>query len=76
MADAPKLLCDAAANPKVLGGPRCGKPAIYSTPLGYRCAVCIELFKTAARSPNTLANVMAGRARTEEEIEAMIKALN
>jgi len=71
-----QLKCDAAENPKVLGGPRCGKPAIYSTPLGYRCAACIELFKASARNPNTLANVIAGRARTEEEIEAMIKALN
>lgn len=76
MAERWKISCEAQADRKVLGGPRCGKTATYSTPLGYRCTECADHMRADARNPNTLINVIAGRARTEEEIEAMIKALN
>lgn len=76
MADTSKLTCEAPADRKVLGGPRCGKTAAYATPLGYRCAACADQLRADARNPKMFINVMAGRARTEEEIEAMIKALN
>ena len=76
MADKSKLTCEAPADRKILGGPRCGQTATYATPLGYRCTGCADQLRTDARNPNTFINVMAGRARTEEEIEVMIKALN
>ena len=76
MADKSKITCEAQADRKVLGGPRCSKPATYSTPLGYRCTECADHMRADARNPNTLMNVIAGRARTEEEIEKLIKALN
>lgn len=76
MTDKPKLACEAQADRKVLGGPRCGKQATYATPLGYRCTACADQMRADARNPKTLINVIAGRARTEEEIEKLIKALN
>ena len=76
MTAASKLTCEAPADRKVLGGPRCGKIATYATPLGYRCTACADQLRADARNPNTFVNVLAGRARTDEEIEAMIKALN
>ena len=76
MTDKPKLTCEAQADRKVLGGPRCGKQATYATALGYRCTACADQMRADARNPNTFMNVIAGRARTEEEIEKLIKALN
>ena len=76
MTTRPKFTCEARADRKVIGGPRCGKPATHATPLGYRCSACADQLRADARNPKMFINVMAGRARTEEEIEAMIKALN
>ncbi len=69
------MKCEAAADPKILGGPRCGKPATFSTPLGYYCDDCIERFRAVCRSPLSMINVIAGRARTEEEIARLIKPI-
>ena len=69
-------VCKAPAKPGTLGGPRCGKPATYTTILGPCCSACAELLRASMRSPNTLANVIAGRARTEEEIERLVRPLN
>lgn len=71
----PDPTCESSADPSVLGGPRCGKPAAFRTPLGYFCDDCIERFRAACRSPFSMANVIAGRVRTEEEIAKMIKPL-
>lgn len=58
-----------------LGGPRCGKPAAYETPLGPRCEDCIAGFREMARNPSTMINVLARRTPTDEEIERMIRPL-
>jgi hypothetical protein len=56
-----------------IGGPRCGKPAVYRSLLGYRCEACAELFREAARNPNSVMNLLAGGApRTEAQIDAML----
>jgi hypothetical protein len=66
--------CDASADGS-LGGPRCGKQALYATLLGDRCAEHIEAFRAAARNPNTLINVLAGKVPTAEEIEKKIRPI-
>lgn len=58
-----------------LFGPRCGKPATHWTWIGLRCAGCAELLRQALRNPNTVVNVLARRARTEEEIARFVKEL-
>lgn len=59
-----------------LGGERCGKPAVYDTPLGPRCEACSEEFRRMARDPNTVINILAGgRARTEEEIARLLRPI-
>jgi len=67
--------CEAAADPSKLGGPRCGAPATFESLLGYRCDACAVKFREACRNPRTFANVIAGRARTEEEIAQLIRPI-
>lgn len=60
-----------------LGGPRCQEPATHATVMGRRCARHAEELRQSLRDPNTLGNILAGgRARTEEEIAAMVRELD
>lgn len=70
-----KRTCEAAADPKVFGGPRCGKPATFETRLGDRCDACAELFRVMARDPAVLINILAGGPKTEEQIERMLRPI-
>jgi hypothetical protein len=55
---------------------RCFAEATHITIHGPRCTPCAEIFRQSLRDPNTLGNILAGnRARTEEEINRMVKVL-
>lgn len=56
--------------------PLCGEPAVANTKLGYKCQKHLDQFRLDMANPHTLFNVMAGRARTAAEIEAMIRLIN
>jgi len=64
--------CMAPRNQATLGGPRCQAPATHATVLGRRCTACTEELRRAMRDPNTVVNVVVGRARTEEEIARLV----
>lgn len=51
----------------------CEEKAIAETTLGPRCKRHLEEFKEAMADPNTIINVVAGKAKTPKEIAAMIK---
>lgn len=53
----------------------CQKPATYASVMGRRCETCAEQLRRAMRSPNTLANLALGRARTEDEIAKLLVRL-
>jgi hypothetical protein len=54
---------------------RCGKPALFESILGYRCAECADKLRVSMRNSNTLVNVLSGRTRTEEEIQRLVRPL-
>jgi len=56
--------------------PLCEEPAVANTKLGYKCQKHLDQFRLDMADPHTLFNVLAGRARTSAEIEAMIRFLN
>lgn len=53
----------------------CQKPATYNTVHGRRCDEHAEVLRQRLRNPNTLGNIVLGRARTEEEISKLIVKL-
>lgn len=57
------------------GAARCGAPATHEGFWGDLCERCAELSRERARNPLTMINVMAGRARTEEEIARLIRPI-
>jgi hypothetical protein len=61
---------------KRLHEPLCEEPAVANTTLGYKCQKHLDQFRLDMADPHTLFNVLAGRARTASEIEAMIHFLN
>jgi len=67
--------CMAKRDGEPLGGERCQAAATHETLMGPRCAKHAEEFKQALRDPRTLGNVMAGRARTEDEIALLVREL-
>ena len=68
--------CTAPKDEGVLGGPRCGASATYQTLLGPRCTTCTAKLRLAMRDPSTMGNVLSGRARTDDEIDRLIKPIN
>jgi hypothetical protein len=59
-----------------LGGVRCQKPAMHQTLFGRHCTIHAEALRKSLRDPDMLGNVLAGgRARTEEEIDLLVKEL-
>lgn len=68
--------CEGARDEKVLGGARCDKPATHASILGPRCDNCAESLRGVMRDPNTVLNVVHGRARTEDEISKLVKRLS
>jgi hypothetical protein len=59
-----------------LGGVRCQAPATHQTLFGRHCTHHAEELKKSLRNPDMLGNIMAGgRARTEEEIDLLVKEL-
>jgi hypothetical protein len=58
-----------------LGGLRCAKPALYTSVMGYLCERCADKLRTSMRNPSTFMNVLAGRARTKEEIARLVKTI-
>jgi len=60
----------------LFGGERCQAPATHASVLGRLCAKHAEELKALIRSADTFANVILGRARTEEEISRLVVELN
>jgi len=58
-----------------LGGPRCQDAATHESVWGRRCTKHADELKKRLRDPSTLGNIIAGRARTEEEIGKMVREL-
>jgi hypothetical protein len=57
-------------------GARCQEPATHQTLFGRHCTHHAEALKKSMRNPDMLGNVLAGgRARTEEEIDLLVKEL-
>lgn len=56
---------------------RCGKPAMFESPLGDYCEACAEKLRERMRNPNMALNVLAGGgARTEEQIAKLVRPIN
>ena len=55
----------------------CNEPATHTAYGGDKplCPKHAEEMRAALRSPDSLGNVMAGRARTEEEIAGMVREI-
>ena len=64
--------CMAPKDPSELGGPRCQTAATHEAHVGRLCATCAASLRQSLRDPNTLGNVIFGRARTEEEIARIV----
>ena len=59
-----------------LGGERCGQPATHQSAIVARlCTTHANLLRERLRNPDTVANVLLGRARTEEEIAKLVVEL-
>jgi hypothetical protein len=60
----------------ILGYEPCGDLATHMFSGKPLCPKHAELFREALRSPDSLGNVVAGRARTEDEIAAMVEPIS
>lgn len=58
-----------------LFGKLCQEPATHMSIMGRRCRKHAEEMRSALADPATVGNVIAGRARTAEEIAAMVVEL-
>ena len=70
--------CLGPKDPDRLFSDRCLQPAAFHDATTGRplCPVCADRLAKALRSPNSLGNVIAGRARTEAEIARIIRPLH
>lgn len=69
------MTCESLADGEPFGGKRCGKPASFIVLGSRKCSECTEVFRKLARSPLMMMNVIAGRPRTDEEIDRMIRPI-
>jgi|WetSurMetagenome_2_1015567.scaffolds.fasta_scaffold98925_3 hypothetical protein len=72
----PKLCMAKRDNTPLFCADRCQEPATHTSVMGRRCARHAEELRNALRNPDILGNVLAGRARTEEEISALVRELS
>lgn len=59
-----------------LRAPLCEEDAVAETLLGPKCARHLDEFRAAMADPNAAINVIAGKAPTAEQIEAMIRPIH
>lgn len=64
-----------ASGDGAIGGHRCQAPATHNSNHGRLCARHAEDLRCALRKPNTVGNILTGRARTEEEIARLVVEL-
>lgn len=69
----PEITMDLAT---VFGGVFCGAEPTHETMFGPRCDQHAEVLRQRMRDPHTFLNMLAGRARTEEEIALGVRPID
>jgi hypothetical protein len=70
-----KPICMSAKDITKPFGDRCGNRATWMFVDQPCCDACAERWRTAMRDPHTILNAIVNRARTEEEIKAMLRPI-